>query len=120
METPVTAPRGHVTAAVQADPHGLTCTALKARAKAARAAGTSAHNCAVCGIEFTATRPTARCCSGRCRLVLSRTRRVAELARRMAAAEEALSAAERAVKNAGAALRDLRQLAEQGGAKIAP
>jgi hypothetical protein len=39
---------------------------------------------------------------------------------RLAAAEAALCAAERAVKDAAIALGDLRALAEQGGAKVAP
>lgn len=120
MESSVTARRIAVTSALRAEPLALPASALEARRTAAGAAGTSTHNCAVCGIEFTATRPTARCCSGRCRIALSRTRRVAELVRRLAAAEAGLSAADEAIRNAAVALRDLRALAEQLGAKVAP
>jgi hypothetical protein len=76
--------------------------------------------CAVCGTEFSARRAEAKCCSGRCRITLSRSRRVADLVARLAVAEAASCAAERPVNDAGAALRDLRLLAEQGGAKVAP
>jgi hypothetical protein len=73
----------------------------------------------VCGAVFTATRPTARCCSGRCRIALSRARRVADLVQRLTVAEAALHAAEVAIKDAAGAVRDLRALAEQGGSKVA-
>jgi hypothetical protein len=46
--------------------------------------------------------------------------RVANLVQRLAVAEVALAAAEDAIKHASAALGDLRRLAEQGGAKVAP
>lgn len=83
-------------------------------------AGTSTRTCAVCGASFGAVRPTARCCSGRCRIMLSRARRVADLVQRLAAAEAGLRAAELAIKDAALAVQDLRALAEQGGSKVAP
>lgn len=73
----------------------------------------------VCGSGFSAKRSAARCCSGRCRVTLSRTRRVAELVQRLAAAEAALRAAELAIQHTTVAVQDLRALAEQGGAKMA-
>jgi hypothetical protein len=76
--------------------------------------------CALCGRTFQARRSEAKCCSGRCRIALCRARRVAYLVRRLEAAEAALVAAEQAIASAAVALRDLRVLAEQGGAKLAP
>ena len=54
------------------------------------------------------------------RIMLSRTRRVAELVQRVAAAEAGLHAAELAIKRAADSVRDMRLLADQGGAKVAP
>lgn len=76
--------------------------------------------CAVCGSEFSARRAEAKCCSGRCRITLSRTRRVADLVTRLATVEAAMAAVEATVNDARTALRDLRTLAQQGGAKVAP
>lgn len=46
--------------------------------------------CVICGAEFTATRESAKCCSGKCRLTLSRRTQVADVAARVAKAEAAL------------------------------
>jgi hypothetical protein len=120
MESPVTARHSPVTADLRAASLVPGCQVPSTPGEGAKPAAVITANCAVCGVEFTASRPTARCCSGRCRIALSRTRRVADLVQRLAAAEAALCVAEKAVNDAGAALRDLRALAEQGGAKVAP
>lgn len=52
--------------------------------------------------------------------MLSRTRRVADLVDRVAAAEHALASAEHGLCEARAALGAVRELAEAGGAKVAP
>lgn len=116
----MTARRNPVTAALRAVPLGSGSPVQSAPREAPGTVGVITRDCVVCGAQFTATRPTARCCSGRCRIMLSRTRRVADLVQRLAAAESALCAAENAVKDAGGALRDLRLLAEAGGSKVAP
>lgn len=80
----------------------------------------SDRQCLVCGAIFRARRASARSCSGRCRIMLSRTRRVADLVDRVAAAEHALASAEHGLCEARAALGAVRELAEAGGAKVAP
>lgn len=112
---PVRARHAPVTTALSDPPGASSLTRGNTEAAAA-----NPRHCVVCGAQITAVRPTARSCSGRCRITLSRTRRVADLVQRLAAAEAALTAAESAVTEAGAAVRDLRALAEQGGAKVAP
>jgi predicted nucleic acid-binding Zn ribbon protein len=69
--------------------------------------------CVVCGTPFKASKPTARCCGGRCRMVLSRTRRVADVTAKLVAAEQAMSVATDA-------LRELRELVQAGAGKLAP
>jgi len=71
------------------------------------------RSCQVCGIVFTATKPTARCCSGKCRMVLSRTRRVADVTTKLMGAEQAMVLATEA-------LRELRELVQAGAGKLAP
>lgn len=77
-------------------------------------------HCVVCGTIFKAQRLDARCCSGRCRIQLSRSRRVADLVARLVKAEAALVTAEQALHEAAVVLRDVRELAEAGGPKVAP
>jgi predicted nucleic acid-binding Zn ribbon protein len=120
MESPVTARPSPVTTAHRAGPLGPTYPVPSAAPEALRHSAAFSHTCVVCGAQFTAVRPTARSCSGRCRVALSRNRRVAEFVQRLAAAEAALCAAQTAVKGAGAVLRDLHLLAEQSGGKLAP
>jgi predicted nucleic acid-binding Zn ribbon protein len=69
--------------------------------------------CQVCGTPFKATKPTARCCSGKCRMVLSRTRRVADVTTKLVCAEHAMTLATEA-------LRELRELVQAGAGKLAP
>lgn len=102
---PVTARHSPVTAALAVSRRTSGRTVSPAAPDDARTAVGTSHNCIACGVAFTAIRPAARCCSGRCRILLSRTRRVADLVRRLEAAE----AAEAALV-----------AAEQGGAKVAP
>lgn len=78
------------------------------------------RRCVVCGAIFRARRTSARSCSGRCRITLSRTRRVADLVDRLVVAEQALEMAEHGLREARAALHAVRELAEAGGAKVAP
>jgi predicted nucleic acid-binding Zn ribbon protein len=70
-------------------------------------------SCAVCGSAFKAKRATAQCCSGKCRVALSRARRVADVALSLATAETSLA-------YATTALRKVRELVEAGASKIAP
>jgi predicted nucleic acid-binding Zn ribbon protein len=119
MKTPVTAPQTPVTADSSGRPGTRARRTGPALHKGAGAAPVE-RECIACGQAFSATRPTAKCCSGRCRVLRSRTRRMAELVERLAAAEAALHAAEQAIKNAAGAVEDLRVLAEQGGPKVAP
>lgn len=98
---------------VPAPPATLPTPPTIGRPSASRGQARSGHVCAVCGKIFGASKPTAKCCSGRCRIRLSRSRRVADLVERLAAAEAAL-------REAAIVLRAVRDLAEQGGCKVAP
>jgi predicted nucleic acid-binding Zn ribbon protein len=116
MDSPATAPQTRVTAVPSDRPNTIARPAVAERPTPI----VVIRECLVCGQEFSATRATARCCSGRCRIILSRARRVAELVQRLALAEAELRAAESAIKEAAIAVHDLRALAEQGGPKVAP
>ena len=104
MEVPVTARHVAVTAALSAGP---------ATPVASKQVAAVILTCAVCEAAFAAKRPTAQCCSGRCRMALSRARRVAEVAGSLAMAEAALG-------QAASALRKVRALVEAGAGKLAP
>jgi len=69
--------------------------------------------CIVCGTVFTAKRASAQCCSGKCRIGLSRTRRVADVTAKLMGAEQAMVLATEA-------LRELRELVQAGAGKLAP
>ena len=76
--------------------------------------------CVVCGKKFTARRPEARACGGRCRMNASRGRRVAELVALIEASETRIEQGERALADARAALGALRELASLGASKVMP
>jgi predicted nucleic acid-binding Zn ribbon protein len=70
--------------------------------------------CVVCGAPLEGRRRAeAKCCSGRCRIQLSRARRLADLATKLAAAESALA-------EAAEALGALRELAAIGSSRVTP
>lgn len=117
---PVTTPETPVTAVPSDRPDTDTPDGEHRALRRAAGPKTVDRKCVVCGEVFSASRPTARCCSGRCRIMLSRSRRVADLVSRLVAAEAAVAAAGVALDEASSALRDLRQLVELGGPKIAP
>jgi predicted nucleic acid-binding Zn ribbon protein len=71
------------------------------------------RSCAVCGKRFSAKRPEARACSGRCRMQTSRNRRLTELVERLARAEAAL-------EGAHVALAAVRELASIGTSRVMP
>jgi predicted nucleic acid-binding Zn ribbon protein len=120
MDSPATAPQTRVTSVSSQRSGTVACPNERASLKDEHAAAAISRECVVCSQEFSATRATARCCSGRCRIMLSRARRVAELVRRLALAETGLRSADQAIQEAANAIRDLRTLAEQGGPKVAP
>jgi len=70
--------------------------------------------CLVCGALLGERRRSeARCCSGRCRIQLSRGRRLADLTSRLAAAETALA-------HAAEAVGSLKELTAGGVSRVAP
>ena len=74
-----------------------------------------ARACAVCGKLLKGMRPAARCCGGKCRIVLCRQRRHANLLNSLAAAEAALAQAAEAV----AALRTIAEMGPHVTASLA-
>lgn len=76
--------------------------------------------CCVCGKKFTARRPEARACSGRCRMQASRSRRVRDLVAVIEAAAAKIEVAEGGLREARVALAALRELAAQGSSKVMP
>ena len=63
-------------------------------------------SCAICGTPLRGRRPDARCCSGRCRIVLCRRKRHEALLEGLVSCEQALRAAADAV----AALRVVAEI----------
>jgi hypothetical protein len=88
------------------------------RPSGGRVAGT--HTCCVCGKKFTARRPGARACGGRCRMQASRSRRVSHLVALIEATETRIAASEEALGLAREALSGLRELAALGSSKVMP
>jgi hypothetical protein len=69
------------------------------------------RRCAVCGMELKTKKVTAKCCSGKCRVILCRTRRLGDLVAKLEASQQALGKAE-------TVLLELRKVVESIGYKV--
>src|ERR1700678_757437 len=95
---------------------GVATPAHPAPTEAVHEAGPSLRPCSVCGENFTPSR-SAKTCSGRCRMLASRTRRVDDLVSKLELAGRALVHAEHALCDARVGLDELRALASSGSSK---